>query len=155
MSIELKLDASALKELIGNDEDIKLRIVNGVLNTYAKQHIKSIVNSGVGEEIARKVEEQIDGEIQTQVGKLSYSGYEKKITLSMGYKKLLKEEVQREVSGIVRPIIDEFIVKLDEEYIQSRVDRLISNRFRKLLDKGLEDEMSKKVSKAIEAMRSL
>lgn len=140
---------AALERLIGDDREMEITVKSSIINQFATQYIKSIVNSEIVDTIKKSVIEEV-----TKTNYFDLLTKDKSVYFSTRYllsdkaKELVKNQVKGEVDNLISEAIKPIREEIVEE-IRSRLDLMSLSVSQCIREEVQKDTIEKLVQKRL------
>lgn len=156
--VRLTLDLPALERLIGGDSDVEVELRQGVVASFAKRHLKEVINSGVLEpyfkDIAQALTEELKAVVPLYQAKVQKEGrwgssYGWRLVPGNPWNDKVIEAVKVHAAEVIQKLVDESFKTAWEETKVACLERIERNH--KTLLKLVTQEVEKQVSSRFQA----
>lgn len=145
MTIKINLDLSALERLIGGDTEAEIIIREGVIQTFAKKHLKKLANAKAFEPILRDIQDDVVSMFRAEIPIVKEkvnnwcSGYRWVLDRDNIFYEHLSDEIKKIMEGMLRKMITDAWNELRDD-----CHRRINNK-RKLLRNHIIKEVKEQI----------
>lgn len=156
--VRLTLDLPALERLIGGDSDVEVELRQGVVTSFAKRHLKEVINSGVLEPYFRNISQALTEELKALIPleqkKIQKEGrwgssYGWRLVPGNPWNDKVIEAVKAHAKASIKELVDESFTAAWEETKVACLERIDRNH--KTLLKLVSKEVEKQVSSRFQA----
>lgn len=167
--VKLHLDLPALERLIGGDTEIEIAVREGIVQSFAKRHLKAVVNTGVLEPYLKRIEAavltELEKAIPLKVRRISERWSTRDVYELAEDSELanrLEEVIQQRAQELTQGIIDEVfrgawdelrdacIARIDKN--SERMTKLVGEEVEKRVTTRFENEVHAEVNRRIAAL---
>lgn len=143
-----------LKDLIDNDENVKIKIKEAVINGFCKNYLKGCANS----EIMQLMEKNLLKELRNTdyFGMLTKSGpWGNDYVLSKNLKEKIKDNIEFETNEYIREKLKSEVQERIQ-YIEDDIERYVLQQFNNKVNETIEKSVEKIINRKIgEAFRHM
>lgn len=143
-----------LQDLINNDENVKIKIKEAVINGFCKNYLKGCANS----EVMTLMEKDLLKELRNTdyFGMFAKSGFwGNEYVLSKKLKEKIKDNIEFETNEYIREKLKS-LVQERIEYIKDDIERYVLQQFNNKIDETIEKSVEKIINRKIsEAFKNL
>lgn len=156
--VRLTLDLPALERLIGGDSEVEVQLRQGVVTSFAKRHLKEVVNSGVLEPYLKKVSDAVTQELtalipleqkKIQKERRWGSSYGWRLVPGNPWTDKIIEAVEAHAEKSVEKLVHETFTAAWNDIREACLERI--DRMRRQMLKDISQEVEKQISSRFEA----
>jgi hypothetical protein len=155
--MKILLDVQALERMIAGDSLVEVEIRNGIVQEFAKRHLKAIAGSDEFQKVVRNqldtvrlsVEQEMS-EVFENVQKDSWGRVTRQSFKESIRKKIVEEAhmvIEREISKQVTGMVERRLADISET-VNAYCDSLLSKYTKRTLDEMVEEKFRKAISRA-------